>query len=157
MADSSRRAAPQTLPFADPTARELFSRIHTLDDLLRACDTAKDELRARRAAERRRVPPVPDLRFEYSYTRSVAQYVHVDTVPTPTSISGKGKEKAGGGGEDGPGSEDRALAEHRGAGEVVRVEWGRVLWITTRDQVLSPLLQGALWCVCCCVLRIGLC
>ena len=34
-----------------------------------------------------------------------------------------------------------------GGGEVVHVQWGRILWITTRDQILSPLLQGALWCV----------
>ena len=146
MADSIRRAAPQTLPFADPTDRRPVSR--AVDDLLLSIwEDAKKEARARRAAKGRRPPPVPDFRFEYSYTRSVAQYVHVDTAPTPTPISGKGKEKAVGGGEDEPGSEDRALAEHRGAGEVVRVEWGQVLWITARDQVLSPLLQGALWCV----------
>jgi hypothetical protein len=26
--------------------------------------------------------------------------------------------------------------------------WQSVLWITVRDQVISPLLQGMLWCVC---------
>ena len=31
--------------------------------------------------------------------------------------------------------------------EVIEVQWGKVLWVTTRDQLLSPLIQGALWYV----------
>ncbi|KAI0326161.1 hypothetical protein GY45DRAFT_1259545 [Cubamyces sp. BRFM 1775] len=94
--------------------------------------TEEAERRLERIAERRRMPPVPDLRFEYSYVRSVAPYVHIDS----TTASGKGKEKA-------------VLGSYSGevapsAGEVVRVEWGNILWITTRDQLISPLLQGAL-------------
>src|SRR5712672_1445314 len=27
--------------------------------------------------------------------------------------------------------------------------WQSVLWVTVRDQVISPLIQGALWCVVC--------
>ena len=30
---------------------------------------------------------------------------------------------------------------------VVHVDWSGVAWITLRDQFISPLLQGALWCV----------
>ncbi|KAI0720734.1 hypothetical protein C8T65DRAFT_705617 [Cerioporus squamosus] len=92
------------------------------------------EDKLRRISERRRIPPVPDLRFEYSYTRSVSQYVHIERVPAV--LSEKGKEKAVDGDE---------IAVAGGVGEVVRVDWGRVIWITTRDQVISPLLQGALW------------
>ncbi|RPD75479.1 hypothetical protein L226DRAFT_430841, partial [Lentinus tigrinus ALCF2SS1-7] len=96
------------------------------------------EERLRRISERRRIPPVPDLRFEYSYTRSVSQYVHVERAPAPSSA--KGKEKAVDVEEE---HDTGAVAV--GAGEVVRVDWGRVIWITTRDQVISPLVQGALW------------
>jgi hypothetical protein len=27
--------------------------------------------------------------------------------------------------------------------------WQSVVWVTLRDQVISPLIQGALWCVAC--------
>ncbi|KAH8828639.1 hypothetical protein DL96DRAFT_1428176, partial [Flagelloscypha sp. PMI_526] len=32
-----------------------------------------------------------------------------------------------------------------GKGEDVDIRWGRVSYVTIRDQVLSPFLQGALW------------
>ena len=131
--------------------RELFHRLRTLDDMIRASEETEDKLR--RISERRRIPPVPDLRFEYSYTRSVSQYVHVERVPPPSSE--KGKEKAMDGEEE---QDSSAVAV--GAGEVVRVDWRRVIWITTRDQVISPLVQGALWYVtyssCCAALEHGL-
>lgn len=56
--------------------------------------------------------------------------MHVDVAPTPTPTAGK-EEKAVVGGGNEPGSEGRALAEHCGAGEVVEVDLGWVLWITT--------------------------
>ncbi|VDC02807.1 unnamed protein product [Peniophora sp. CBMAI 1063] len=37
--------------------------------------------------------------------------------------------------------------------EVVHVEWGKVLWLTTKDQVLAPLLQGLVWGVAGVMLR----
>ena len=124
--------------------RELFHRLRTLDDMIRASEETEDKLR--RISERRRIPPVPDLRFEYSYTRSVAPYVHLER-----PAGDKGKEKAvgtGGEGEEGEeGGEGRDGHEVAGA-EIMRVQWGRVLWITMRDQVISLFLQGALWCVC---------
>ena len=57
----------------------------------------------------------------------------------------EGEEEAGAAGEGEVESGHQAVGAY--AGEVVRVQWGRVIWITTRDQVLSPLLQGAVWCV----------
>lgn len=117
---------------AEASERELFHRLQNLDDMIRASEEVKDKYRS--LSERRRIPPVPDLRFEYSYLRSVSQYVHLER-PSP---SGKGK-----------GKEDEAADNEGGAtgSEVVRVEWGHILWITTRDQLISPLLQGALWYV----------
>lgn len=78
------------------------------------------------------VLPIPDLRFEYTYLKRIVPYVHVQR---RGEDKGKGKE----------GEETAESAE--GGQEVVTVEWGKVIWITTRDQVISPLLQGALWYV----------
>ena len=35
--------------------------------------------------------------------------------------------------------------------EVAGPGWQSVVWVTVRDQVINPLIQGALWCVACCV------
>jgi hypothetical protein len=66
---------------------------------------------------------VPDLRFEYGYLKSVRPYFR-------TASKGKGKEKEADGAEP---------------GDVLEIQWQDIAWVTTRDQVLSPLLQGALW------------
>lgn len=52
------------------------------------------------------LPPIPDLRFEYSYLRRIEPY-------------------------------------HQGS----ETQWGRIVWATILDQVISPMLQGAIWCV----------
>ncbi|PIL23527.1 hypothetical protein GSI_14839 [Ganoderma sinense ZZ0214-1] len=127
---------------AEPSQRELLHRLQTLDDMLRASDEANERLR--RIADRRRIPPVPDMRFEYSYLRSVRQYVQLER----PSASEKGKEKAAdvGDGEEQEGEQEQGQEEGQlGTREIMQVQWGRILWITTRDQVISPLLQGALW------------
>jgi hypothetical protein len=75
---------------------------------------------------------VPDLRFEYGFLKSVRPYFRLRTNDS------KGKEK-----------ETNADAGNVVAGPVdtLDIQWLDVAWITTRDQVLSPLLQGALWYV----------
>ncbi|KAI9063771.1 hypothetical protein FKP32DRAFT_1592182 [Trametes sanguinea] len=127
-----------------PSEHDLFLRLQTIDEMVRVNEETQRALE--RIAERRRMPPVPDLRFEYSYVRSVAPYIHVDrttseSAPAPGTASEKGKERERLGGERDATQVNTAVR----ATEVVRVDWGRVLWITTRDQVISPLLQGALW------------
>lgn len=81
---------------------------------------------------------VPDLRFEYGFLKSVRPYFRIrpttTTVPESPEGTGKGKEKA-------PAREGEA------ATEVLEIQWLDVGWVTVRDQVLSPLVQGALWCV----------
>ncbi|KAI0642614.1 hypothetical protein C8Q79DRAFT_917273 [Trametes meyenii] len=104
------------------------------------------ERRLQRIAERRRIPPVPDLRFEYSYVRSIAPYVHIEHTPSAEAsadVLDKGKEKADAVEDISAGEIATRAASH--TAEVVRADWGRILWITTRDQVISPLVQGALW------------
>ena len=87
----------------------------------------------------RRVPAVPDLRFEQSYLSSIRPFVHVERSFGETDAvdtKGKGKEKAA----------DVTPDAHVST-EVITIRWGRVAWITTRDQIISPLLQGAVRCV----------
>ncbi|TXT13773.1 hypothetical protein VHUM_01140 [Vanrija humicola] len=80
---------------------------------------------ARREAVRQRVraslPPLPELRFEQAYLRSLLPAL---------SPESKGDATA-------------SQAIVRGHG--VDVQWGKVAWITVRDQVISPLLQGVFW------------
>lgn len=139
-----RMSPPDNAHIPGPSERDLFLRLHTIDEMVRVNE--ETERRLQRIAERRRIPPVPDLRFEYSYVRSVAPYVHIEQVSSEQAsipTSEKGKEKA----VEGVDAVEPATGATRQVTDVVRVDWGRVVWITTRDQVISPLLQGALWCV----------
>jgi len=108
---------------------------------------------------RSRLPVIPDLRFEYSYLRSVLPYIQIERSTTASvltdlhpadpaheyeriNIPGDQEETEG---------NDKILLPTQAtttpilASEIIRVQWGKVIWITVRDQVVSPLLQGALW------------
>ncbi|KAF5356767.1 hypothetical protein D9756_006720 [Leucocoprinus leucothites] len=108
-----------------------------------------------------KLPVIPDLRFEYSYLRSIRPYVHVERLgegPRPAQqqrplsaeelLSDYEKVEL-------PGEVSRGDAEEQssvqspstGPKEIIHVQWKRVIWVTTRDQVISPLLQGALWAI----------
>ncbi|QRW10722.1 histidine phosphatase family containing protein [Ceratobasidium sp. AG-Ba] len=92
---------------------------------------------------------LPDLRFEQSYLMALKPFVHIQTEENKKPGARATVEK--------PAVEGTAIAEPlsldiavQGAGvtkygEVERVEWGKIAWVTTRDQVLSPLIQGAVW------------
>jgi len=93
---------------------------------------------------RARLPVIPDLRFEYSYLRSVRQYIEFQP-PTDSA----GSESVA---RDAPEDPSYVTVDIPGNGkrkgkEVVSIQWNRVAWVTVRDQVISPLLQGALWAV----------
>ncbi|KAK7052288.1 hypothetical protein R3P38DRAFT_2859547 [Favolaschia claudopus] len=79
----------------------------------------------RRAA----VHTVPDLRFEYGFLKSIRPHFSLQR----PDFKGKGKEK----------ETDTDVAT--GPVDRLDIQWLNVVWITTRDQVLSPLAQGALW------------
>ncbi|QRW23317.1 histidine phosphatase family containing protein [Rhizoctonia solani] len=94
---------------------------------------------------------LPDLRFEQGYLLALKPFVHIQA-DKPLNE----KSKAQGSVEE-PAVESTALAEPvgfdivtRGAGVSKygipeRVEWGNIAWVTIRDQVISPLVQGAVW------------
>ncbi|RSH77887.1 uncharacterized protein EHS24_002958 [Apiotrichum porosum] len=89
-------------------------------------DAATLARQQRRDAVRRRVrasvPPIPELRFEQAYLRSVMPALHAR----------KGDLLLGA-----PGAIE--------AGREVDVNWRAVAWITLKDQVISPLIQGVFW------------
>ncbi|TEB34302.1 hypothetical protein FA13DRAFT_79701 [Coprinellus micaceus] len=110
----------------------------------------------------RLVPAIPDLRFEYSYLRSIKPYVKItrttEVQPVRQGPSKGGSESLGVGDDDDRSYEkvqfsDKEVEEVKESGvvsltkEVIEVQWGKVLWATTRDQLLSPLIQGALWAI----------
>lgn len=68
-----------------------------------------------------------DLRFEQTYLKSIAPHVRL-TTPVPDE------------------NEKRGHVSHL-QGQQLDIKWGRVIWITTRDQVLTPMFQGILWWV----------
>ena len=98
---------------------------HTHDDYRAPGSLHPSHERRQRIA----VPAIPDLRFEHTYLRNVRKHVHVERVKTH--------------------SHDKAEVQDLSPGaEVVHVAWGNVLWITFKEQLISPLIQGLLWCVC---------
>lgn len=98
-----------------------------------------------------RLPVIPDLRFEYSYLRSIRPYVKIQPTPGSQKRPGLGNALNEEGYESVDAGEEKdqglLLVQQQPATEVIQLQWGRIIWITTRDQVISPLLQGALWCV----------
>ncbi|GAA5838392.1 hypothetical protein JCM11251_004923 [Rhodosporidiobolus azoricus] len=114
------------------------------------------------------IPPIPDLRFEQGVLASIRPFIHrlsppassasssasarpsssstdseklkrtaEETVLATTSLTAEGTGKAG----------DEGEVNVFDLRDAVRVEWGRVAWVLSRDQVIYPLLQGVLWAV----------
>ncbi|KAG6907366.1 hypothetical protein DXG01_009187 [Tephrocybe rancida] len=78
------------------------------------------------------LPVIPDLRFEHSYLRSIQRFIIIRRSPAPLSDELE---------------DEKRLLSPSLTTEVVDIQWSKVLWITTRDQVISPLVQGALCAV----------
>lgn len=108
-----------------------------------------------------RLPVIPDLRFEYSYLRSIRPYVSVERISAPDARSKMNVEFIA---EDdyislgAEGKEKKLLVEDKrmllklqspvsSPREIIHLQWPKIFWVTMRDQVISPFLQGALWCV----------
>lgn len=83
----------------------------------------------------RRKLPIPDLRFEQTYLSRIRSCLRIEPQTAPIS-------------EDG----DYVAATHvvpliNPSQQVISVDWCTVAYITLRDQVMMPLLQGILWLV----------
>ncbi|PFH49337.1 hypothetical protein AMATHDRAFT_63384 [Amanita thiersii Skay4041] len=95
----------------------------------------------------RRKAPIPDLRFEYSYLRSIRPYIRCHTRHSSVPTDKNPQERYGKAYEDGHhGNGWRHLErDDEDSEDTITVHWKGVLWITMRDQVVLPLIQGALW------------
>lgn len=106
------------------------------------------------------LPVIPDLRFEHSYLKSIRPHIHTrDEIErtNSTRVPKTEEERDTFGGQEYDKVEkekdDHELSQNRPVppavvpsySEVVQIEWQKVFWVTARDQVISPLLQGALW------------
>ncbi|KAJ6447912.1 hypothetical protein C8R47DRAFT_999646 [Mycena vitilis] len=77
---------------------------------------------------------VPDLRFEYGFLKSVRPYFRLRR--EDSQGKGKGKE-----------IDAVAVTPASEPDDTLEIQWLDVVWVATRDQVLSPLVQGALWAI----------
>jgi len=94
--------------------------------------------------------PVPDLRFEQSYLKSIARYIHPldNDSEASTSSEQPQTQRTEDKGEKEEAVEDEALVstiDKPISRDLYRIEWGRVGYVTVRDQVIMPLLQGLVW------------
>ncbi|KDN36733.1 hypothetical protein RSAG8_10662, partial [Rhizoctonia solani AG-8 WAC10335] len=97
------------------------------------------------------IKTLPDLRFEQAYLLALKPFVHIRA---DVAVNEKAKSR---GSVEEPVVEAAALSEPvgfdivtRGAGvsrygTPERIEWGKIAWVTIRDQVIAPLVQGTLW------------
>jgi len=88
--------------------------------------------------------PIRDLRFEYSYIHSIQPCVEFrrgSQKGSTISREGLGDDE-----DEEVNQKERELQRTSG-GEVVHIKWGKVAWITIRDQIISPVLQGAFWAI----------
>ncbi|KAJ1302018.1 hypothetical protein OPQ81_000853 [Rhizoctonia solani] len=94
---------------------------------------------------------LPDLRFEQAYLLALKPFVHIRT---DEPVKEKPKSR---GSIEKPAVEAVTLAGPVGFdivtqgagvsryGTPERIEWGKIAWVTIRDQVISPLIQGTVW------------
>lgn len=89
--------------------------------------------------------PIPDLRFEQVYLKRIQDCIHIE--PVARDVKEKRREEpAVVNAQD----IEFIAATHvtpllNSSQQIVRVDWGKIVYITLRDQVMMPLLQGMLW------------
>ncbi|KAN0066371.1 hypothetical protein ACQY0O_000465 [Thecaphora frezii] len=93
------------------------------------------------------LPAIPDLRFEQSYLATIRSFLH--ETDKEEALQQKLHEQEVKNGPDY--AKPRKVQKTRGEGETelwlgaLRVEWVPLLYVTVRDQVFSPLIQGVTW------------
>ncbi|KAF9051444.1 hypothetical protein BJ165DRAFT_1524385 [Panaeolus papilionaceus] len=108
---------------------------------------------------RPRIPTIPDLRFEYSFLRSIRPYVQFIRPRTTSWTPEEQKRLIAAAAERNNQDtkeqlKDAVADDHASVGrrqvegqELIVVQWKKVFWATFRDQMLSPFLQGLLWAI----------
>lgn len=120
---------------------------------------------------RPQIPQIPEMRFENSYLRSLRgclEIQHHDSgLAFPSDLTGPQHRRIGEGSEGYEKVEHSKHASSEAGTEaivavqdvdprtvtvalqptftVVNVDWKSVAWITTKDQLIMPFLQGMLW------------
>ncbi|KAI5453984.1 hypothetical protein NCC49_004977 [Naganishia albida] len=107
----------------------------------------RDARREARQRIKRVQPPIPDLRFEQSYLLSIRPFLHPRSAQShniAVAESSKASNVAGG-------SESKTLTTSSDQDEVfswgrdIDVDYKNLFWVTFRDQLVSPLVQGFFW------------
>ena len=91
----------------------------------------------------KRHPPIPDFRFEFSYLKSIAPYVQHHLPSRWTQQPNRHINESE---EEGCASDDDDGSDVSAHDEII-IRWRSVVWVTLRDQLMLPLIQGILWCV----------
>lgn len=103
----------------------------------------KQQEQSARARGRVPIPPLPDLRYEQGYLLSIMPFLH-PLVPPAEPKSEKGKKR-----EDEVEVVEETSLVKDARQEVFRrpmtIEWPVLLYVTGRDQIVFPLLQGLFW------------
>lgn len=107
-----------------------------------------------------KLPVIPDLRFEYSYLRSIRHHIHIErmhvhsvsaqqhhSMSTKELLDDYEKAKLPEEASQGGAQCLSVQGPSQGSKEVIHVQWKKAIWVTVRDQIMSPFLQGAFWCV----------
>lgn len=130
---------PQMSTFAyahDPMTDDLSSELDSVQSSNHYHADPDEDLHPRHPhtafsrSEAKPLRAVPDLRFEQSYMRSIKPYIHLE--PRPEGHSAHAVKLD-------------VMPVVDSERQIARLEWGQLIWVTTRDQVISPFLQGALW------------
>eukprot|EP00918_Siedleckia_nematoides_P006696 GHVU01014604.1.p1 GENE.GHVU01014604.1~~GHVU01014604.1.p1 ORF type:complete len:199 (+),score=5.58 GHVU01014604.1:74-598(+) len=74
---------------------------------------------------------VPDLRFEQGYLMSIRPFFYLQPETTPINPERTNRTDN--------------VDDLYYLGRNFRVKWALVMWVTLRDQMFYPMMQGALW------------
>ncbi|KAJ3809538.1 hypothetical protein EV368DRAFT_44044 [Lentinula lateritia] len=96
--------------------------------------------RSSAAHSRPHFPSLPDLRFEVTYLQSIQPYIRFHQRPANAKTKIPDFAEI----DQITSMKTKSLKLSEGE-DLIEIEWLGVLWITVRDQIISPLIQGTLW------------
>lgn len=80
--------------------------------------------------------PIPDLRFEQTYLHRIRDCLHIQ--PSPATVPSEDGDYV---------SATNVVPLLTSSQQVIKIDWKSIAYVTLRDQVLMPMLQGILWWV----------